>query len=771
MKTKPTRPRIDTNLHPCGSYRESHEPSSCAVASAVTEVMADKSEDRRERGDALPPLDPCSSRRESAPSGRAVCGRGWSGLTSAATREGAFDGLPASLFASLASFAVSKGGSRPCVLRALSQPTSHPKQNNDTMKTYQTQPNHDSRFKVRHWIFDVPRSRIAWRPALSANSIASVCSWCNLSLVAADVSPLKPPGRKIRADSRRLLPSTRIGLAAKEPKELNAGHSVRCARCVLLWLTMLFAASASAATRCVWQSSPSPAPPYTNWDTAAHVIQDAVDAADPGDTVLVTNGVYATGGRTANDSTTNRVLVDKPLNLYSLNGPEVTIIQGYQVPGRPNGHGAGSIRCVYLTNGATLSGFTLADGGAASGGGVYCESTNPVVSDCVISGNSAGSGGGAYKGTLSNCILVGNSAVQGGGTSWSVLNDCTLTANSAWSPIVTSQGYGGGSYYSTLNNCTLTDNSADSGGGDYRGTLKNCTLSRNFAGIGGGAFQSALNNSTVTCNAVWNLGGGAYQCTLTNCSVTGNSANSGGGVHGGTLNNCTLTGNYGVGAYGATLNNCIVYFNYFNTSGDLVWNYSSSALNYCCTTPLPTNGIGNVSLDPQLADISHLSAGSPCIGAGSAASATGTDVDGEAWANPPSIGCDEYHAGAVTGPLNVRISATYTNVTVDFPVALTAVVEGRTTGSVWDLGNGMVVSNQPYATRAWTTAGAYEVVLRAYNEGYPTGVSATLTVQVMTQAVYYVAAGNTNPVPPYSSWATAATNIQDAVDAVPMSLG
>jgi hypothetical protein len=436
--------------------------------------------------------------------------------------------------------------------------------------------------------------------------------------------------------------------------------------------------STRAVTLYVWQDSPSPSPPYTDWFNAATNIQDAMDVAQAGDTVLVTNGAYASGGRAVGTNVlVNRVVVDKPITLQSVNGPQVTIIEGGQAPSGGNGDGA--IRCVYLTSGAVLSGFTLTNGATLtngdsileqSGGGVWCE-TNAAVTNCTLIGNSANNaGGGAYYGTLNNCTLTNNSSKVGGGASGGTLINCTLTGNRASSGggaassalnnctlTGNSANGGGGAFSSTLNNCTLTINSASSGGGANGSRLNNCTLNENSAGsYGGGAYGGTLNNCTLTTNSA-HYGGGASEAALNNCTLTGNEAvngdfggtSFGGGVYFGTLNNCTLTGNSsyeGEGAYGSRLYNCIVY-------NDSV---GGGTMNFCCASfPPDSFGIGNITNAPLFVDLLggnlHLQTNSPCINAGdNTYVTTATDLDG----NPRivsgtvDIGAYEYQgAGSV----------------------------------------------------------------------------------------------------------------------------
>jgi len=133
--------------------------------------------------------------------------------------------------------------------------------------------------------------------------------------------------------------------------------------------------------------------------------------------------------------------------------------------------------------------------------------------------------------------------------------------------------------------------------------------------------------------------------------LAGNSSVLGGGVYNGVLNNCTVAGNRATSVGGAkfgVLNNCILYYN--------TGNYQNSTVNYCCTTPLPPGGAGNITNVPLFADTNgwsdlRLQSNSPCINAGNSTYAPGpTDLDGNAritggtvdvgayeFANPASI--------------------------------------------------------------------------------------------------------------------------------------
>jgi hypothetical protein len=129
-------------------------------------------------------------------------------------------------------------------------------------------------------------------------------------------------------------------------------------------------------------------------------IQDGINAAVNGDTVLVAPGTY----------NENINFNGKAIVLRSSGGPKVTIIDG------------GSLGAVVTfstgeTNGSVLSGFTLQNG---SGSGVYMNFASPVVKNNTIANNKADWGAGMYIGGASTAqvirnTFIGNVASAGGG--------------------------------------------------------------------------------------------------------------------------------------------------------------------------------------------------------------------------------------------------------------------------------------------------------------------------------------------------------------------
>ena len=137
-------------------------------------------------------------------------------------------------------------------------------------------------------------------------------------------------------------------------------------------------------------------------------IQAAIDAANNGDVIIVDPNTYY--------ETIN--FQGKAVTLKSTDPNDPSIVAATIIDGNEQGP------VVTFNNGedveSILSGFTLQKGKTDYGGGIYCESSSPTISNCAISDNSALYGGGIYceasSPSIINCTISGNSSeVKGGG--------------------------------------------------------------------------------------------------------------------------------------------------------------------------------------------------------------------------------------------------------------------------------------------------------------------------------------------------------------------
>jgi hypothetical protein len=268
-----------------------------------------------------------------------------------------------------------------------------------------------------------------------------------------------------------------------------------------------------------------------SWQTALRTVQQGIDAACRGDTVIVAPGTYGENIHFQGKNIGLRSVYPKDPSVVA-----ATIIDGGQ---------AGSVVTFSGTEGqaCVLSGFTIRNGrGDEAGGGIEGVGTYATIRNNIVVDNSAwswegrGDGGGLHlcHGNIRNNIISGNSACYGGGLSVcdGVIEGNHISHNTAASPSGIIVGSGGG-----LHGCdgliqgnTISQNHAHVGGGLYwcAGTIQNNIISRNSAdGEGGGLCggRGPIQNNTIAGNSATRSGGGLHQCGgVQNCIVWANAA-------------------------------------------------------------------------------------------------------------------------------------------------------------------------------------------------------------------------------------------------------
>lgn len=306
-------------------------------------------------------------------------------------------------------------------------------------------------------------------------------------------------------------------------------------------------------------------------------IQAGINAASPGDMVLVACGTYyehdlqmKSGIELRSESgSASCVTIDVAgypggIWCHSLNEP--TRIVGFTITGA-------SSTGIYLERSyATIENCTFLRNVATQpwwgGAGVTCVWSAPLLISCRFERNEVPGYGGGLSSSESNpelidCVFERNRAHGGGGAFFNEgfprLTRCTFTADSAWA-------FGGGihCFQSTprITDCDFHASWADSGGGGLilnqsAGVLQSCSFTDNAASLAGGGGASFVQSyaTLLGCSFSGNVsagaGGGAQfgqsHLEVSSCTFTGNSGGGGGGVEAGrsvgTVVACLFSGN------------------------------------------------------------------------------------------------------------------------------------------------------------------------------------------------------------------------------------